>query len=78
MGVGPDDSREGWDETQTEDVGLPEHERDETRRSGGTAFEEDQPGLADMDDSGQGGSGLPAHEDDTRAGTDTAAGEQNP
>ena len=41
MGAGSD-SWEGTDDTQTEDVGLPEHE------------------------------------DDTRAGTDTATGEQNP
>jgi hypothetical protein len=77
VGAGSD-SWEGTDDTQTEDVGLPEHERDETRRSGDTGFEEDQPGLAGMGDSGPDESGLPGHEDDTRAGTDTASGEQNP
>ena len=77
MGAGPE-SWEGRDDTQTEDAGLPEHERDETRRSGDTVFEEDAPGLAGMGDSGLDDSGLPEHEDDTRAGTDTATGEQNP
>jgi hypothetical protein len=77
VGAGPE-SWEGRDDTQTEDAGLPEHERDETRRSGDTGFEEDAPGLAGMGDSGLDDSGLPEHEDDTRAGTDTATGEQNP
>jgi hypothetical protein len=77
MGTGPDDWQ-GQDDTQTEDVGLPEHERDETRRSGDMGFEEDAPGLAGMGDSGPDASGLPAHEDDTGTATDTATGEQNP
>jgi hypothetical protein len=77
VGAGPEDWQ-GRDDTQTEDVGLPEHERDETRRSGDTGFEDDQPGLAGAGDSGLGDSGLPDHEDDTRTATDTATGEQNP
>jgi hypothetical protein len=76
VGVGPDG---GWDDqTQTEDVGLPEHEDDETSRRAGGTYEEDQPGLAGMGDAGGSDAGLPEHEDDTAGGADTASGEQNP
>jgi hypothetical protein len=79
VGVGPDDTRARADETQTEDVGLPEHERDEHRRAGGTGFAEESAGLSDdMDDSRLSESGLPAHEDDSRMAEDTGTGEQNP
>ena len=79
MGVGPDDTRARADETQTEDVGLPEHERDETSRAGGTGLAEESAGLTDdIDDSRLSGSGLPAHEDDARMAEDTGTGEQNP
>ena len=40
--MGPDDSREDRDETQTEDVGLPDHE-DDTRRGGDTGSGEQNP-----------------------------------
>ena len=63
VGVGPDDSWENRDETQTEDVGLPDHERDEGRRQPGTAFEDDAAEVANLSDSGLSESGLPAHED---------------
>jgi hypothetical protein len=72
---GPDDSVERG-ETRAEDVGLPEHERDETRGQAGTTFEEDAAEVANMSDAGLAEDALPAHEDD-RA-TDTASGEQNP
>jgi hypothetical protein len=75
VGVGPDDSWEDRDETQTEDAGLPEHERDESRRSGGTTFEDDAAEVANLSDSGLSEEGLPAHEDDSRQ---TETGEQNP
>ena len=75
MSAGPDDSVDRG-ETQTEDVGLPEHERDETRSQAGTTFEDDAAEVANMSDSGLTESALPGHEDD-RAG-DTASGEQNP
>jgi hypothetical protein len=79
VGVGPDDDWVDRDATQTEDVGLPEHERDETRRRVGATGEDDAPGLAvgtdtDRDDA----AGLPGFEDDTGRGGDTASGEQNP
>ena len=79
VGVGPDDDWVDRDATQTEDVGLPEHERDETRRRTGATGEDDAPGLAvggdaDADD----GAGLPEFEDDTRRAEDTGSGEQNP
>ena len=76
MSSGPDDSVERGDETRTEDAGLPDHERDETRGQAGTTFEEDAAEVANLSDSGLTESALPAHEDD-RA-TDTASGEQNP
>jgi hypothetical protein len=41
--VGPDDSWECNGRDPTEDVGLPDHERDEIRRSEGTTFEDDAP-----------------------------------
>jgi hypothetical protein len=78
VGVGPDDSWENRDETQTEDVGLPDHEGDEGRRQPGTAFEDDAAEVANMSDSGLSESGLPAHEDDRRMTEDTGSGEQNP
>jgi len=75
---GPDDSWEDRDQTVTEDVGLPEHERDETRRSEGTAFEDDAAEVANLSDSGLSEEGLPDHEDDRARGGDTGGGEQNP
>jgi hypothetical protein len=75
VGVGPDD-RENRDEI--EDVGLPDHERDETRRPPDTAFEEDAAEVADLTDTGLTEAGVPAHEDDRRRAQDTAATEQNP
>ena len=52
MSMGPDDSREDRDETRTEDVGLPDHERDERRvRAGGTG-EDDAAEVANMSDTG--------------------------
>jgi hypothetical protein len=78
VGVGPDDSWEGRDESRTEDVGLPEHERDETRRQDGTTGDDDPAEVASMSDAGLSEPGLPAHEDDTRQAQDTGTGEQNP
>jgi hypothetical protein len=78
MGVGPDDDWVDRDATQTEDVGLPEHERDETRRQTGAVGEDDAPGLAVGGDAGDDEAGLPGFEDDTARGGDTASGEQNP
>ena len=78
MSGGPDDSVERGDQTGTEDVGLPDHERDETRRQEGTAFEDDAAEVANMTDSGLGEPGLPDHEDDRRRSGDTGSGEQNP
>jgi hypothetical protein len=78
VGVGPDDSWEGRDETRTEDAGLPEHERDESRQSEGTTSEDDAAEVANMSDSGLSEEGLPAHEDDSRRTEDTGSGEQNP
>ncbi len=79
MGVGPDDSWEDRDETQTEDVGLPGHERDEGRRQAGGSGEDDAAEVAGMSDSGRlADSGLPEHEDDARRAEDTGTGELNP
>lgn len=78
MTVSPDDSWEDRDETVTEDVGLPDHERDERRRRPGDADEVDQAEVAAGADSGRLDADLPAHEDDARRATDTATGEQNP
>ena len=79
VGVGPEHSGEDRDETRTEDVGLPEHERDEGRVQAGGAGEDDPAEVAAMTDTGlDDSSGLPEHEDDTRRATDTASGEQNP
>ena len=64
MSMGPDDGWQDRDDTVTEDVGLPEHERDETRRQAGESLEDDLP--------------VPEHEDDTARGGDTAGGGQNP
>jgi hypothetical protein len=76
---GPDDSVERDDQTtRTEDVGLPDHERDETRGQAGTTFEEDAAEVANMTDAGLTEDSLPAHEDDRRRTEDTASGEQNP
>jgi hypothetical protein len=77
MGVGPDDSVDRG-ETQIEDVGLPEHERDESRRQEGTTSEDDAAEVANLTDSGLGEPGLPEHEDDRRRAEDTGSGEQNP
>ncbi len=76
---GSDDSWEDRDDTVTEDVGLPEHERDETRwRAGETGMDDaaevaagTDPGPVDVGD-------LPAHEDDARRAEDTGTLEQNP
>jgi hypothetical protein len=65
-------------ETRTEDVGLPEHEQDESRRQEGTTFEDDAAEVANLTDSGLGEPGLPEHEDDRRRAEDTGSGEQNP
>ena len=65
-------------ETRTEDAGLPEHERDESRQSEGTTSEDDAAEVANMSDSGLSEEGLPAHEDDSRRTEDTGSGEQNP
>jgi hypothetical protein len=75
MSSGPDDSVDRG-ERRTEDVGLPDHERDETRGQEGTTFEDDAAEVANMSDAGLASEGLPAHEDDRSA--DTASGEQNP
>jgi hypothetical protein len=74
---GPDDSVERG-ETRTEDGGLPDHERDETRGPAGSSFEEDAAEVANMSDAGLTEDALPAHEDDRRRVEDTASGEQNP
>ena len=78
MSGGPDDSVERGEQARTEDVGLPGHERDETRERSGTTFEEDAAEVANMTDSGLSEPGLPAHEDDARRAEDTRTGEQNP
>ena len=79
VGVGPDDDWVDRDATQTEDVGLPEHERDEGRRQAGGTGEDDAAEVAAMTDSGlDDASGLPDHEDDARRAEDTATLEQNP
>jgi hypothetical protein len=78
MTVTPDDSWEDRDDTVTEDVGLPEDERDEGRRRAGVTGEDDSAEVAAGTDSGQLDTDLPAHEDDARRATDTASGEQNP
>jgi hypothetical protein len=78
VGVGPDDGWEGRDETQTEDVGLADHERDESRRQAGTTFEDDAAEVADRVDSGLSESALPEHEDDRRRAEDTGSVEQSP
>jgi hypothetical protein len=79
VSTGPDDSWEGRDESVTEDVGLPEHERDESRRRAGDTGEDDPAEVAAGADSGQlDTDALPGHEDDASRATDTATGEQNP
>jgi len=79
VSMGPDDSWEDRDESRTEDVELPEHERDEGRRRAGETGEDDAAEVAAGTDPGAGDlGGLPAHEDDARRATDTASGEQNP
>ena len=76
---GADDSWEDRDETVTEDVGLPEHERDESRRRAGETGEDDPAEVAAGTDTGLLDSdALPEHEDDARRAEDTATGEQNP
>ncbi len=78
VGVGPDDSWQDRDETQTEDVGLPEHERDEGRRRAGETGEGDAAEVAAGTDRGPIEGGLPEHEDDSRRAEDTGTGELNP
>jgi hypothetical protein len=78
VGVGPDDSWEDRDTTQTEDVGLPEHERDEGRRQAASTGMDDAAEVAAMTDTGLDDDALPAHEDDSRRAEDTATGEMNP
>ena len=76
---GSDDSWEDRDETVTEDVGLPEHERDESRRRAGETGEDDPAEVAaGTDTGGLDSDALPGYEDDSRRATDTATGEQNP
>jgi hypothetical protein len=76
MGVGPD---EGGDGPRTEDVGLPEHERDESRVQAGGTGEDDPAEVAAMTDTGlDDSSDLPAHEDDARRAEDTGTSELNP
>jgi hypothetical protein len=85
VSMGPEHSGEDRNEiraedgTVTEDVGLPEHERDEGRRRAAETGEDDPAEVAAMTDPGVSDAGdLPAHEDDARRATDTATGEQNP
>ena len=78
VGVGPDDSWEDRDETVTEDVGLPEHERDVSRRRPGESFDDDPAEVAAGTDPGPVPGGLPEHEDDSRRAEDTGTGELNP
>jgi hypothetical protein len=78
VGVGPDDSWEDRDQTQTEDVGLPEDELDEGRRRAGETGEDDPAEVAAMTDSGPVPGDLPEHEDDSRRAEDTGTGELNP
>jgi hypothetical protein len=79
VSMGPDDSLEGRDETVAEDAGLPEHERDESRRRVGETGEDDPAEVAAGTDTGLlDTDALPEHEDDARRATDTASGEQNP
>ncbi|HEV3497553.1 MAG TPA: hypothetical protein VHA34_14500, partial [Actinomycetes bacterium] len=75
---GSDDSWEDRDESVTEDVGLPEHERDEGRRRAGDTDEADAAEVAAGADTGRLDADLPAHEDDARRAEDTATGELNP
>jgi hypothetical protein len=76
---GTDGSSGDRDQTVTEEVGLPEHERDESRRRPEETGEDDPAEVAAGTDSGQLDSdALPEHEDDARTATDTATGEQNP
>jgi hypothetical protein len=78
MTVTPDDSWENRDETVTEAVGLPDHERDERRRRAGDTDEVDPAEVSAGTDTGALDADLPAHEDDARRAEDTATGEQNP
>ena len=76
---GSDVSWEDRDETVTEDVGLPDHERDEGRRRAGETGDDDLAEVAAGTDPGAGDVGdLPPHEDDARRAEDTATFEQNP
>jgi hypothetical protein len=77
--MGPDDSREDRDETVSEDIGLPEHERDESRRRPAETGDEVPAGVAAGTNTGRlDTDALPEHENDARLATDTATGEQNP
>jgi hypothetical protein len=79
VSMGPDDSREDRNGTGAGDVGLPEHERDESRRRAGETGEGDPAEVAAGTDTGLlDTDALPEHEDDARRATDTATGEQNP
>ena len=78
MSGGRDDSWEDRDQTVTEDVGLPGHERDEGRRRAGETGEDDAAEVAAGTDRGPVPGDLPEHEDDSRRTEDTATGEQNP
>ncbi len=75
---GSDDSWEDRDETVTEDVGLPDHERDESRRRPGDTDVADPAEVSAGADTGRLDEDLPAHEDDARRAEDTATGELNP
>lgn len=79
MGRGPDDSWQDRDRSQTEDVGLPEHEWDERRRQTGSIPEEDPADVARLRDPELSETDLlPEHEDDRQQGRDTATEQQNP
>ena len=75
---GSDDSWEDRDDTVTEDVGLPDHERDESRRRAGGTDVADQAEVAAGADTGRLDADLPGHEDDARRAEDTGTLEQNP
>ena len=78
MTVTPDGSWEDRHETVTEDVGQPDHDRDESRRRAGDTDVVDPAEVSAGTDTGALGADLPAHKDDARRPEDTATGEQNP
>jgi hypothetical protein len=80
VGVGPDDRWEDRDQdrTRTEDVGLPEHERDEVQRRAGETGDRRPDAVAAVTDTGLDEAGVPEHEDDSRRAGDTGTSELNP